>query len=58
MNLTEKANEQRCKLSREFSYIQEKKHLGTATTEDADRLSLIIGEYRELLKDPNSFVKG
>ena len=57
MNLTEKANEQRAKLSREFLQIQARTHLGTATAEDIERLSAVLDEYKNLLKDPNNLEK-
>ena len=58
MRLTQEANEQRAVLSREFLQIQARTRIGTATTEDTERLSELLDEYKNLLKDPSNMEKG
>ena len=54
MHLTKKADEKRGRLSREFAQIQARSLAGAAKEEDSERLSKLLAEYRDLLKDPNN----
>ena len=57
MRLTKEADERRAKLSRKFLQIRERSVTGTAKEEDGERLSMLLAEYRDLLKDPNNLEK-